>query len=253
MTPPPSVFPWTEDELRDKVRIAVLDYWNARGGQASRQQSAGVTDTGARGEVTGGQHLNAFCELLCDVIRLANFKQHEIRYRTGVELPGFFRPTKKWDIIAIRGGKLCAVIEMKSQVGPSFGNNANNRTEESIGSAVDLWTAYREGVLGIQQPWLGYFFLLEETARSTRPIKRKGKAKARGVRPAFSPMKEFANASYAKRYELLFRRLVTERHYSAAALILSPRGGDGRYSEPDIVLSVERFVKALYAHLMSCT
>jgi hypothetical protein len=245
MTPPPSVFPWTDAQLNERARIAVLGYWTARGGQASRQLIAGVSDTGARGEVTGGQHLNAFCELLCEVIRLANFQDHEIRYRTRVELPGYFRPTKKWDIIAIRNGRLCAVIEMKSQVGPSFGNNFNNRTEEALGNAIDLWTAYRTGVLGTQQPWLGYFFLLEETAGSTRPV---GVAKS-----AFPAMGEFNNTSYAKRYELLFRRLLTEGHYSATALVLSPRGTEGRYSEPDIVLSIERFVKALYAHLISCT
>ena len=43
-------------------------------------------------------------------------------------------------------GRLLAVIELKSQVGPSFGNNFNNRTEEAIGSAVDFWTAYRAAV-----------------------------------------------------------------------------------------------------------
>ncbi len=35
-------------------------------------------------------------------------------------------------------GKLLAGIEFKSQVG-SFGNNYNNRTEEAIGSAADIW------------------------------------------------------------------------------------------------------------------
>jgi hypothetical protein len=53
-------------------------------------------------------------------------------------LPGFFRPTKEWDLLAIHDGKLLAVIEAKSQVGPSFGNNFNNRTEEAMGSALDL-------------------------------------------------------------------------------------------------------------------
>jgi len=35
-------------------------------------------------------------------------------------------------------------IELKSRVG-SFGNNVNNRTEEAIGNAADIWRAYEEG------------------------------------------------------------------------------------------------------------
>jgi len=54
---------------------------------------------------------------------------------------------------------LIAAIEAKSQVGPSFGNNFNNRTEEAMGSALDLWTAFRKrDYLDNPQPFLGYFF-----------------------------------------------------------------------------------------------
>ena len=52
-------------------------------------------------------------------------------------------------------GTLLAAFEFKSQVGPSFGNNFNNRTEEALGSATDLWTAFREGAFQTsQRPWL---------------------------------------------------------------------------------------------------
>jgi hypothetical protein len=44
----------------------------------------------------------------------------------------------------VADGRLLAGVEFKSQVG-SFGNNYNNRTEEAIGSATDIWAAYREG------------------------------------------------------------------------------------------------------------
>ena len=60
-----------------------------------------------------------------------------------LELPGFFRPTKEWDLLVVKDGHLIAVIEAKSQVGPSLGNNFNNRTEEAMGSAIDLWKSYR--------------------------------------------------------------------------------------------------------------
>jgi hypothetical protein len=67
----------------------------------------------------------------------------------------------------VKDGKLIAAIEAKSQVGPSFGNNFNNRTEEAMGSALDLWTAYREGAFHTSpHPFLGYFFLLEDCQAS---------------------------------------------------------------------------------------
>jgi hypothetical protein len=49
------------------------------------------------------------------------------------------------------------------QVDPFFGNNFNSRSEEAIGSATDIWVAYREGRFGKKPaPFLGYFFLLED-------------------------------------------------------------------------------------------
>lgn len=48
----------------------------------------------------------------------------------------YFRPNKKWDLLVVDNNELVIAIEFKSQVGPSFGNNFNNRTEEAMGSAV---------------------------------------------------------------------------------------------------------------------
>ncbi len=68
-------------------------------------------------------------------------------------------------------GKLIAAIEFKSQIGPSFGNNFNNRAEEAIGSASDLWAAYREGAFRPSaRPWLGYLMMLEDCPASTKQV-----------------------------------------------------------------------------------
>lgn len=142
MSSPVPQFPWDERELQQRVRSAVAHYWAARGSQATKQYETGTRDAGARSEVTGGKHLDEFLALLIDVVRRAGFSDEDLRFRTGVELPGYYRPTKKWDLVVIRAGRLCAAIEMKSQVGPSFGNNVNNRSEEAVGNSVDLWLAY---------------------------------------------------------------------------------------------------------------
>ncbi|HRQ77176.1 MAG TPA: PaeR7I family type II restriction endonuclease [Gemmatimonadaceae bacterium] len=235
-------FPLSKSDLDTAVRKAVAAYWRARSGQAKRQSQRGGSDTGTRGEVTGGQHLNAFSELIVDVVRLAGFTDSEIRLKSGVELPGYFRPTKKWDIVVVRDGRLCAAIEMKSQVGPSFGNNFNNRSEEAIGSSTDFWVAYREGVLGPHQPWVGYFLLVEESDKSVSPV--------RMSRAVFEPMPIFNNTSYIDRYAILCQRLVLERNYTAAALLTSPRGISGAFREPTSALSFEHFVRSLFGHLV---
>lgn len=160
-----------------------------------------------------------------------------------LELPGWFRAEKKWDLLVLHNGQLLAAIEFKSQVGPSFGNNFNNRSEEAIGSATDLWAAYREGAFKpSSRPWLGYLVLLEDCPASRIPVKVQ--------QPHFSVFREFAGASYANRYELLIQKLLRDRLYDGACLLLSQaKGGHrGEYSEPHPELVFTRFVTPLVAH-----
>jgi len=240
----PSGFPWTEAQLGAKLRKAIIAYWYHRGGQGKRQgKRLGTRDVGTRSEVTGGQHLNTICGLLCDVVKAAGFKESEIFLKNGLELPGYFRPQKRWDMIVIRNGRLCAAVELKSQVG-SFGNNFNNRSEEAIGSSTDFWTAYREGALGAQTPWLGFFFLLELVEKSTRPVALK-----HGL---FPPLPIFHGTSYSERYAILCERLVLERKYTSAALLISPRGRIGDFNEPNAALTFYALAKSLHGHLIGC-
>jgi hypothetical protein len=146
-------------------------------------------------------------------------------------------------LLVVIGSQLLAVIECKSQVGPSFGNNFNNRTEEALGSAADLWTAYREGAFKpSQRPWLGFLMLLEKSPRSMRPVKP--------VESHFRVFEEFRDASYAKRYEVLLTRLLRERLYDGACLLLSAAstGKRGQFSEPSAELSFENFAGSLAGH-----
>ena len=122
-----------------------------------RQANSGRTDQGERASVTVGKNMDGFLDLVSNLVRRNGMKDAEIlKHGRVLTLPGYFRPTKIWDLLILRKGRLVAAIELKSQVGPSFGNNFNNRTEEAIGTAVDLWTAYREGAFGEQsRPFLG--------------------------------------------------------------------------------------------------
>ena len=231
------------NQLEKEVAAAVAFYWKTRTAQATKQKESGKSDYGLRSAVTGGAQMSGFISLFTKVVLAAAIQEEHVFYHMSLELPGFFRPTKEWDLLVVKDGRLIVAIEAKSQVGPSFGNNFNNRTEEAMGSALDLWTAYREGAFdGGIQPFIGYFFMLEDCPASQRPVKVR--------EPHFRVFPEFVDASYMKRYELFCRKLVLERHYTASAFITSTstEGLQGRFFEPANDLRVEGFVRALMAH-----
>ena len=117
---------------------------------------------------------------------------------------------------------MLAVFEFKSQVG-SFGNNLNNRSEEVIGSAADLWGAHHHHAFGDgphrprrgwiaesgadpallnpslqsdpRPPFLGWLMLLEDCDASNAPVKVQ--------EPHYKVFDEFRCASYAQRYQIL--------------------------------------------------
>lgn len=113
------------------------------------------------------------------------------------------------------------------------------RSAVTGGAQMDGFGAFIDNL----RPWLGYFFLLEDCPASNRPV---------NVRePHFPVFPEFREASYALRYEIFCRKLVRERHYNAAALIMSrsEKGTQGIYTEPASDLSFELFARSLVAHV----
>jgi len=232
-------------ELPRYTRDAVRFYWQTRAQQLEKQRTAGGTDQGLRSAVTGGAQMDGFIELLTKLVIQAGVDRSHIHYQNSLELPGYFRPNKKWDFLVVVKNQLIAALEAKSQVGPSFGNNFNNRAEEAMGSALDLWTAYRERAFGSApvRPWIGYMFLLEDCPRSTASVSVK--------EPHFKVFPEFRNSSYAKRYELFCRRLVLEKHYDSSAFLMSnpEKGIKGDYSEPAPDLTFQSFANSLVAHV----
>jgi hypothetical protein len=228
----------------DRTSKAVAHYWQTRAAQRKKQETGGRADQGLRSAVTGGAQMDGFIDLFTELVTLAGIPGNCIFKKRAVELPGFFRPTKEWDLLVVRDKTLIAAIEAKSQVGPSFGNNFNNRTEEAIGSAIDLWTAFREkAYMDSPQPFVGYFFMLEDCEASNRPVSVQ--------EPHFKVFPDFVGASYLRRYELFCRKLVLERHYTTAAFISSSSvdGLKGVYKTPADDLSMERFSKMLAAHV----
>jgi hypothetical protein len=229
-----SLLPESFDELATN---AVRTFWSARGsGIVNADQRSG------RDAVVGGKNMDGFIDVVREVVGHCGLSRDTVYVRKSqVVLPGFFRATKNWDVLVVHEKRLLGVFEFKSQVG-SFGNNFNNRSEEVIGSAADLWVAHHHGAYGEvpkgrrqvreyapsvlnpvfqsdpRPPFLAWLMLLEECGASMRPV--------RCDEPHFPVFEEFRNASYARRYQLLCERLVERQLYSVAALELTPTGKD---------------------------
>jgi hypothetical protein len=215
---------------------AIKAFWAGRDLQAQKQSESGKTDAGTRGSVTGGLHLSALQELIArEFLPLADLGA-TVRQSGIIPLPGYYRRAKNWDVVVTYNDILVAAIECKSLVG-SFANNFNNRTEEAIGNAVDLWRAYEAGLLGKTRPWLGFVFVVEHAPGSTTIVRDQGK-------PLYSPDPVFDNSSYTRRYQILFDRLVRERLYDAACLISSAKG-EGIYDEPLPEVSTRNLTAAI--------
>jgi hypothetical protein len=85
--------------------------------------------------------------------------------------------------------------------------------------------------------------LLEDAPASRTPVK--------DVSPNFPLFPEFKEASYAERYNILCRKLMAERLYTAATVILSPRTASksGDYSEMSDMTGLKSFVTTLAGHI----
>ena len=221
-----------------------MAFWGNREKAASAKKEAGKIDQGTRGAVTSGGNMDGFLVLVQAIVEDNGLKDAEIHVRKGLTvLPGFFRPTKMWDVVVLHRGRLVATVELKSQVG-SLGNNYNNRTEEAIGSAKDFWTAYREGAFGeCPKPFLGWLMLLEDSPKATKTV--------RNAAPNFPVDAAFNETGYAGRYDVLCHRLIEEQLYTSASLVLTPKTAkqDGSYRDISDLTGVENFCITLAGHI----
>jgi hypothetical protein len=223
----------------NRIGDAVEAFWSSRSG-ASVTRSQG----GSRDAVVSGKNMDAFAQLVREVAQHCGLPADSVFAGSrDVVLPGFFRASKNWDVLVIYRRRLLAVFEFKSQVG-SIGNNFNNRSEEVIGSAADLWVAHHHHAFGDgphrprgvseprsdepaasllnptymrdpRPPFVGWLMLLEDCQASRVPVKVS--------EPHYPVFDEFRDASYAERYQILCERLVERQLYAAAALELTPR------------------------------
>ena len=231
--------------------LVVEAFWATRE-EGSRAQG------GSRSNVIAGKNLDGFLKVVEAVAQHCGIPDGAVHTagKKNLTLPGYFRPTKIWDVVIVHKQRLLAVLEFKSQVG-SFGNNFNNRCEEAIGSAADLWAAQAKGALhpsnhtahrgnlppDPRSPFLGYLMLLQDCEPSNKPVAN--------ASPHYHVSEAFNGASYAGRYRILCERLMEEGMYGAASLMLSAQGDAGRWRSLSDATSVRNLFTQLAARLLA--
>ncbi|HEX5591729.1 MAG TPA: PaeR7I family type II restriction endonuclease [Solirubrobacterales bacterium] len=198
---------------REDFELAVAAFWQGRDKQLAAADAIESTAEGAAKAVRGGSHFDPMVALISRFFTDAGYPQESIGVTIGgVTLPSHFRPTKRWDLVVVHKGVLVAAIELKG-IGGSYGKNYNNRVEEALGSSIDLARANREGLVGPEKPWMGYFFLMNDEAESRRPLK---------PQEGPFPVEEFwRGRSYQERFEVTASRLLDEDFYDAVCYVVS--------------------------------
>lgn len=222
-----------------------MAFWGNRAVAMQKQIESGKRDQGERGAVTSGKNMDGFLSLVRDLVRANGLPDNTVRVgRAPVTLPGFFRPTKCWDLLVINDGRLVAAVEFKSQAG-SFGKNFNNRIEEVIGAGQDFRTAYREGAFGeISPPFVGWLMLLEDAPDTRATVRFKS--------PNYPLFPDFeGELSRVELYDILCKKLMQEQVYTTASLVVSPRSavGTGNFSSASEVTSLKTFVANFAGHI----
>jgi Restriction endonuclease XhoI len=88
-------------QLEVRLKSAIKYFWKTREAQAQKQGSvSGSKDAGARSAVTGGAQMNGFVSLVRDLLCENGLPQSQILCNKRVDLPGWYRPEKRWDLRA---------------------------------------------------------------------------------------------------------------------------------------------------------
>lgn len=225
--------------MRDDVKAAILEMYSLIDGARQRQAATGRADQGNRQGITSGKHLDPLAGLIRRDLISIGFNPNDV-YDGGHSciLPGWFRPTKNWDLLAFDRNRLVSAIELKS-ISNSFGNNSNNRVEESIGSAVDAREAFNEGLYSqnVIPPAMGYAMIVRDCPQS-RKI-------GRGVRSLHYPIDPtFERVSYLSRFQILCERLRSKSLYQAVWLVFADPSA-GIVTEPSPELTYEKFIATI--------
>lgn len=227
------------DKQLERILFEVFDLEIAA---AKSQKERGGHDQGLRAGVTAGKHLDPLANYIAH--ELTNSGVHPNSIFTGnskMELPGWFRPNKQWDILAFHEQSLVGAIELKS-IGSSYSNNFNNRTEEALGSAADAAAAVKYNMYkAVQPPAFAYVLVVRDEQKSRTSVHTLSE-------PHFPVDPVFKGASYLQRFETMCSRMLREKLYDAIWLVFVDTD-KRKITEPVKALSFNNFIVRLQAQV----
>jgi hypothetical protein len=206
------------------VEPLLVNWWAAKNDAIARLAAEGKSETGA--QARNAKHMQSIAMFVRQMFVDAGLPEADVTVDSVV--PGYYRRSKNWDVVAIHKGHLVGVVELKSQAS-SPGNNANNRIEEAIGSAVDA-KAVQEltGAFGNLGVWAAWCMTFNRDCESGKPIQLT-------KRPCF-PLNDsaFDNMTYATQYATAIERFIAQKVYDAGWMLITWINSDDTigYNEP---------------------
>lgn len=168
-----------------------------------------VSNRNGRGRETAvkGTSLDKLTDIIIKAIKCVNPDLNVLKGKRAV-VPGYYRPSKNWDIVVKQNDNIIVAIELKSLT-RCMGNNFNNRVEECLGSAIDIRDYMEEHHNNnMESPFLGYLLVMSDEEQGNK-IRKSNK----------DALDIFKNTSYLKRASIFCKRLAKKKYYNSAQLI----------------------------------
>jgi hypothetical protein len=206
----------------DEIHALLVNFWLAKSDAVRKLADAGLSNTGA--QARNARHMESLSTFVRQMFIDAGLNESEVK--TGGVIPGYFRRSKNWDVVATYRGNLVAVVELKSQVG-SEGNNGNNRIEEALGNVHDATTAQElNKAFGRLPIWTAFCVAFGSSPDDAKP--------SRPPRSLFPLDPIFEGMTYARQWEIAVDRFVQTGAYSAGWMVTTWVAADGevKFVEP---------------------
>lgn len=207
------------------VKPLLVNWWAEKNDAVAKLAAAGKSDTGA--QARNAAHMQSIAQFVRQMFVDAGLAETDVTVDSII--PGYYRRSKNWDVVAKHKGHLVGVVELKSQAS-SPGNNANNRIEEAIGSSVDAKTVQElTGAFGNLGVWAAWCMMFKRDCESGNPVRTQ---KSRWRFPFNDPA--FDNMTYATQYATAIERFISQRVYDAGWMVTTWVNSDDTigYEEP---------------------
>lgn len=216
--------------LSEDVLDLLVHFWNEKGAAVQRDRLAGREGHG--GQARDARHMRRLAGFVRQMFLDAGLDETEVFIDRAI--PGYYRRSKNWDIVALHKGRLVGVVELKSQVG-SEGNNGNNRIEEALGNSFDAtMTQEMTKVFGELPVWRAFCIVFGSDFSAARLIGMRS-------RPLFDIDPAFHEMTYGGQLAVAIERFVQTGVYDAGWMVSSWVDDEQyvQYTEPVAMATVD--------------